>query len=109
MPTYDYRCSDCGDFSVLRRLAERNEPCACPGCGKASPRQIHSMPMLGGSASGSRGRSAADSGIGSSSSSAQHGGACGCCAPGKSSKSGLQPGGGGRGFLGGRGRWPGAR
>lgn len=46
MPTYDYACPDCGGFDALRNLAQRNEPCACPGCGTDSPRVIVSAPRL---------------------------------------------------------------
>lgn len=33
MPIYKYRCGECGDFEVMRDVAERNEPCYCPFCG----------------------------------------------------------------------------
>lgn len=67
MPTYDYRCNQCGDFSQLRPMASRDEPAVCPGCGNASPRALVAAPALGG------GDSAA--------SSASHGGNCACCGP----------------------------
>jgi putative FmdB family regulatory protein len=38
MPTYDYACDACGGFDALRSLAQRDEPAACPGCSRASPR-----------------------------------------------------------------------
>ncbi len=40
MPSYDYACATCGGFEAIRRLAERDEPCACPGCGAAAPRVL---------------------------------------------------------------------
>ncbi|MGB3070145.1 MAG: FmdB family zinc ribbon protein, partial [Ottowia sp.] len=46
MPTYDYACPDCGDFDALRSLAQRNELCACPRCGSASPRVMTQAPRL---------------------------------------------------------------
>ena len=38
MPTYDYRCEACGPFEALRRIADREQPQPCPGCGCNSPR-----------------------------------------------------------------------
>ncbi|QHI98532.1 zinc ribbon domain-containing protein [Xylophilus rhododendri] len=46
MPTYEYDCSDCGGFDVIRRLSERNEPAACPACARASQRVFASAPRL---------------------------------------------------------------
>ena len=46
MPTYDYACSGCGGFDALRRLAQRDEPAACPRCGSASPRVFAAAPRL---------------------------------------------------------------
>ena len=46
MPTYDYACGACGGFDALRPMAERNEPCACPTCGKPSPRVLTGAPSL---------------------------------------------------------------
>jgi len=33
MPTYDYVCSACGPFRLLRPMSECLEPGPCPGCG----------------------------------------------------------------------------
>ena len=63
MPTYDYRCDKCGDFSQLRPMASRDEPAVCPGCGGSAPRALVAAPALGGDASPS------------------HGGNCACCGP----------------------------
>lgn len=38
MPTYDYVCAGCGGFEALRRLADRDAPMACPGCGGRAER-----------------------------------------------------------------------
>ena len=46
MPTYEYRCDDCGDFTAYRPIAVRNDPCICPYCGKGSERVILSAPTL---------------------------------------------------------------
>lgn len=40
MPTYDYACAACGGFEAIRRLVERDDPCACPGCGSAAQRVL---------------------------------------------------------------------
>ncbi|WP_367847308.1 zinc ribbon domain-containing protein [Rhodoferax sp. WC2427] len=40
MPTYDYVCPACGGFEAIRRLAERDDPCACPVCGNAAQRVL---------------------------------------------------------------------
>ncbi|QLF93083.1 zinc ribbon domain-containing protein [Pseudomonas sp. ABC1] len=44
MPIYEYDCPACGDFTLLRSLAEREQPCACPACGQASVQVIRSAP-----------------------------------------------------------------
>lgn len=46
MPTYDYHCDACGGFSVLRPLAERDQPAVCPLCGASAPRVLFASPML---------------------------------------------------------------
>lgn len=46
MPIYEYFCENCGDFSALRSMSERNEPCPCPRCGAESDRILLSAPML---------------------------------------------------------------
>ena len=32
MPSYDYQCPDCGEFTIHRPVADRNRPANCPGC-----------------------------------------------------------------------------
>ena len=40
MPTYDYRCRECGrDFEVFQRMSDR-PGAACPECGAAAERLI---------------------------------------------------------------------
>jgi putative FmdB family regulatory protein len=46
MPTYDYRCDACGGFDAFRALSARNEPMACPDCGRASARVLAAAPRL---------------------------------------------------------------
>ncbi|CAG9164413.1 FmdB family zinc ribbon protein [Cupriavidus pampae] len=53
MPTYDYRCAQCGDFARMRPMAERDRLCECPVCGAASPRALVAAPSLAGTAAGS--------------------------------------------------------
>ena len=46
MPTYDYACASHGGFDALRPVAQRDEACACPDCGAASPRVFVHAPRL---------------------------------------------------------------
>ena len=46
MPIYEYDCATCGDFTQLRPMAERDQPCGCPWCGGESVRVILSAPSL---------------------------------------------------------------
>ncbi|PTQ68272.1 FmdB family zinc ribbon protein [Pseudomonas sp. GV071] len=46
MPIYEYDCADCGGFTLLRPMADRDEPCHCPACGSTSKRVILSAPCL---------------------------------------------------------------
>jgi putative FmdB family regulatory protein len=45
MPLYPYRCETCGTFTVMRRVAERDEACACPTCSAIAQRML-AMPAL---------------------------------------------------------------
>lgn len=42
MPFYEYSCKKCGvKFDLMRRLAERDDPAACPSCGaKGAHREL---------------------------------------------------------------------
>ncbi|CAG2140334.1 Zinc ribbon domain protein [compost metagenome] len=87
MPTYDYRCDDCGDFALMRPMAQRDEPVGCPHCGKAAARALVAAPALAGAPG------AVPSEL------AGHGAGCGCCGPVK--LAGRADGGrGGRGGAG---------
>jgi putative FmdB family regulatory protein len=47
MPLYDYECLDCGGFAEFRSVAAFEEDAECPECGRASPRQLLSVPRFG--------------------------------------------------------------
>lgn len=41
MPIYEYGCKKCGEkFEKMRRLAQRDDPIACPQCKSRSTRRI---------------------------------------------------------------------
>jgi len=40
MPFYEYACADCGEFTAVRRMAERDDPQACPACGGPAQRLV---------------------------------------------------------------------
>ena len=43
MPTYVYRCTECGEeWTELRRMEEREEPIYCPQCETKCKRTQHS-------------------------------------------------------------------
>ena len=46
MPVYDYSCVACGEFTVLRPMAEYDQPHPCPGCGAFAPRVLLTVPAL---------------------------------------------------------------
>jgi putative FmdB family regulatory protein len=48
MPVYDYDCTDCGSFEVVRHIAERDDPAACPQCGASAARVTIAAPSVGG-------------------------------------------------------------
>jgi len=70
MPLYEYSCDACGPFAAMRPLAAFADPCHCPDCGTASPRNLLASPALGGSGP----PMAAASGK-------NHFGGCACCKP----------------------------
>lgn len=45
MPTYQYKCPECGLFDVIRPLGEADERQRCEGCG-AIARRVFTAPML---------------------------------------------------------------
>lgn len=43
MPTYEFRCGDCGCFEETRRLSEAGTSARCPGCAAPS-RRVYTAP-----------------------------------------------------------------
>ncbi|TXI84838.1 MULTISPECIES: zinc ribbon domain-containing protein [unclassified Cupriavidus] len=82
MPTYDFRCHDCGTFTVMRPMARRDEPAACPACGVAAARALVAAPALGRLSTAARAAHATNERSASApKESRAHGPGCGCCAP----------------------------
>ena len=82
MPTYDYRCDDCGDFAVMRPMARRDEAARCPGCGASAPRAWVAAPALASMNAATRQAHALNERSASApKESARHGQGCGCCGP----------------------------
>jgi len=49
MPTYDYKCRECGKvFEVFRRFSELDEQVNCPNCGSEKTEMIFSVPHIEG-------------------------------------------------------------
>ncbi|MDE3010199.1 MAG: zinc ribbon domain-containing protein [Pseudomonadota bacterium] len=46
MPIYDYCCPDCGPFTALRAVAQRDADAACPVCGAGAERTLLAAPAL---------------------------------------------------------------
>ncbi|GAB7522684.1 FmdB family zinc ribbon protein [Paraburkholderia sp. 2C] len=40
MPLYDYTCSNCGPFRLMRPMAQSDAPTACPACGRLSTKTV---------------------------------------------------------------------
>jgi putative FmdB family regulatory protein len=70
MPLYEYFCDACGPFAAMRPMAAFADPCDCPDCGTASPRNLLASPALGGTG--------APAAAGPAKS---HIGGCACCKP----------------------------
>lgn len=47
MPTYSFRCPDCGGFEMRRPMAEADHPARCPRCSAAAQR-VFGAPALRG-------------------------------------------------------------
>ena len=44
MPTYDYKCRECGKvFEVFRRFSELDEQVNCPNCGSEKTERVFSI------------------------------------------------------------------
>lgn len=74
MPTYEYSCPGCGDFTAMRPLAEYQQAQPCPQCAKPAERVTLTGPGLGLFSSKGLG----DSG-GRTLQSCAHPGGCRCC------------------------------
>ena len=85
MPVYEYLCTTCGDFAVLRPMAQAGLPHACPDCGADAPRVLLSAPAFAGTPSAERiaretnERSAHAPKESSRIDPKKHGAGCGCC------------------------------
>jgi putative FmdB family regulatory protein len=40
MPIYDYNCTECGGFRLMRRMADCAEPAVCPECGRTAAKSV---------------------------------------------------------------------
>ena len=92
MPVYDYACDACGPFTVLRPMAEFQDPHDCPDCGTACGRAFLTAPNLASMDAGLRKAHATNersrhaprrvSG---------HGAGCGCCSGSTKAKTQATP------------------
>lgn len=49
MPTYDYKCKECGRvFEVFRRFSDYDKEIKCPTCGSKKTEKIFSVPQISG-------------------------------------------------------------
>jgi len=88
MPTYDYRCAECGDFSMLRSISRRDDPCLCPSCGTSAPRALIAAPAFASMSAATRTAHATNErSAHAPRESRQHGAGCGCCSSGSSGSS----------------------
>lgn len=84
MPVYDYLCDDCGPFTVMRPMAECDEPHDCPECGETAPRAFLTAPYFASMDVGRRqafaiNERSANAPKTSSQMKSQHGAGCACC------------------------------
>ncbi len=80
MPVYDYACAACGPFTVLRPMAQFQDPHDCPGCGAASGRAFLTAPNLASMDPGRRKAHATNErSRHAPRKSSGHGAGCGCC------------------------------
>jgi len=49
MPSYDYKCKECGEvFEVFRHFSELDKEVKCPNCGSAKTQRLFSIPQISG-------------------------------------------------------------
>ena len=79
MPTYSYRCPQCGPFAAIRRMAEFNLPAPCPTCASESPRTLTVPAVLGARRSSTIGADQGHEGAASGYDRLKHPAGCKCC------------------------------
>ncbi len=104
MPMYDYACADCGEFAVLRPLAQWRDPAACPQCGVLSGRIVAGAPAVSALSSAMNRAHAANERSANEPRSTRtgHGMNCGCCSSGRSRGRTRTSGDGAKSFAGAR-------
>lgn len=86
MPTYEYACEACGDFTALRSMAQCRDPHPCPSCGKPAARAFATAPAFAGlPAAVRRAHAVNERSANEPRSASGHGAGCACCGTGKSS------------------------
>jgi len=84
MPTYEYLCDSCGEFSAIRPMSEYRSAHACPTCGTSAARVLGSAPAIAGMPATARTAHAVNERSTHAPSTsaeykAKHGSGCGCC------------------------------
>lgn len=104
MPMYDYACGDCGEFAVLRPLAQWRDPASCPQCGALSGRIVAGAPAVSALSSAINRAHAANERSANEPRSTRtgHGMNCGCCGGGRSRGRTRTSGDGAKSFAGAR-------
>ena len=88
MPVYDYACEACGPFTVLRPMAQFQDPHECPDCGDSCKRAFLTAPRVSSMDAGLKAAHATNERSRHAPRRASgHGAGCGCCAPAKSKTS----------------------
>ncbi|WP_089162158.1 FmdB family zinc ribbon protein [Caballeronia sordidicola] len=72
MPVYDYECTECGTFEVVRRISERDDDATCLRCGMSAGRVVTGAPSLSINSISAKGELPGSYGM-------RHRGSCGCC------------------------------
>ena len=87
MPVYDYACDSCGPFTVLRPMAQFQDPHDCPDCGTSCRRAFLTAPRLASMDAGTRAAHATNERSRHEPRRVSaHGAGCGCCSPKSASK-----------------------
>ena len=88
MPVYDYACAACGPFTVLRPMAQFQDPHDCPDCGAECGRAFLTAPNLASMDAGRRKAFATNErSQHAPRRSSAHGPGCGCCGSAKAKSS----------------------